>query len=100
MDVLAPDAVLIADGGGVVQAVTKPITGARKLAALLSRAVERPDFVARTLWLNGMLGVRIDVGREATAMSLVVEGGRITVLYAIRNPHKLGWLEMVVELRR
>ena len=34
------------------------------------------------------------------AVSLVVEDGRITRIYAIRNPHKLGWLERVAELRR
>jgi hypothetical protein len=30
----------------------------------------------------------------------VVEDGRITRIYAIRNPHKLGRLERVAELRR
>lgn len=100
MDVLAPDVVLIADGGGVVQAVKKPILGARKLAAVLARAVERPDFVVRTTWINGMLGARIDVGAKAIAVSLVVEGGQIATIYAILNPHKLAWLETVAELRR
>jgi len=33
-------------------------------------------------------------------VSLVVEDGRITRIYAIRNPQKLGWLEKVAELRR
>ena len=33
-------------------------------------------------------------------MSLVVEDGRITRIYAIRNPHKLGRLDTVAELRR
>jgi hypothetical protein len=30
----------------------------------------------------------------------VVEDGRITRIYAIANPRKLGWLEKVAELRR
>jgi RNA polymerase sigma-70 factor (ECF subfamily) len=30
----------------------------------------------------------------------VVEDGRITRIYAIRNPHKLGRLEKVAALRR
>ena len=47
-----------------------------------------------------MPGARIDVGGEPTAVSLVVEDGRITRIYAIRNPHKLGWLEKVADLRR
>ena len=34
---------------------------------------------------------RVDVGGELdTVMSLVVEDGRITRIYAVRNPHKLG----------
>jgi RNA polymerase sigma-70 factor (ECF subfamily) len=33
-------------------------------------------------------------------VSLVVEEGRITRIYAIRNPQKLGSLEKVSELRR
>ena len=97
---LAPDVVLIADGGGLVTAARKPITGVEKVMAFLARAARVPDFVATTAWLNGMPGARIDVGGAATAVSLVVEDGRITRIYAIRNPHKLGWLEKVAELRR
>ncbi len=47
-----------------------------------------------------MPGVRMDINGAATAVSLVVEDGRITRIYAIRNPDKLGWLETVAELRR
>ena len=48
-----------------------------------------------------MPGARIDVGGEVdTAVSLVVEDGRITRIYAIRNPHKLGRLDKVAELQR
>ena len=35
LDVLAPDVVLVADGGGVVQAVVNPVVGAKKVANLL-----------------------------------------------------------------
>jgi RNA polymerase sigma-70 factor, ECF subfamily len=98
--VLAPDVVLIADGGGLAAAVRKPMTGGEKVAAYLARASRFPDFVATTTWLNGMPGARIDVGGDLTAVSLVVEDGRITRIYAIRNPQKLRWLERVAELRR
>ena len=56
--------------------------------------------MAITAWLNGMLGARFDVAGAAAAVSLVVEDGRITRIYAVANPHKLGWLEKVAELRR
>jgi RNA polymerase sigma-70 factor (ECF subfamily) len=98
--VLAPDVVLISDGGGLVAAARKPITGAGRVAAFLAPAAKLPGFVATIAWLNGMPGARVDVGGEATAVSLVVEDGRITRIYAIRNPHKLGRLDKVAELRR
>jgi RNA polymerase sigma-70 factor (TIGR02957 family) len=98
--VLAPDVVLITDGGGVVATARKPIAGAEKIMAILVRAAKIPDFVATTAWINGVPGARIDVDGAPTAISLVVEDGRITRIYAIRNPHKLGWLEKVSELRR
>lgn len=100
MEVLAPDVVAIADGGGVVPALRKPITGAKKLAAVLVRTVDAPGFVATTAWLNGMPGARFDFDGAAVALSLVVEDGRITRIYAINNPHKLRQLETVAELRR
>ncbi|HWM22472.1 MAG TPA: RNA polymerase sigma-70 factor [Ilumatobacteraceae bacterium] len=100
MEVLAPDVVAIADGGGVVPALRKPITGAEKLAALLARVAEAPGFIATIAWLNGMPGARLDFDGAAAAMSLVVEEGRITHIYAINNPHKLGRLATVAELRR
>jgi RNA polymerase sigma-70 factor (TIGR02957 family) len=100
VEVLAPDVVLIADGGGVVAAARKPITGVEKVLALLAHAMKLPKFVATTACLNGMPGARIDIGGAAAAVSLVVEAGRITRIYTIGNPHKLGRLEEVVELRR
>jgi RNA polymerase sigma-70 factor (TIGR02957 family) len=100
VEVLAPDVVLISDGGGLVAAARKPITGVEKVVMFLARAVRVPNFVATTAWLNGMPGARIDVGGAAVAVSLVVEDGRITRIYAIANPRKLGWLDKVAELRR
>jgi RNA polymerase sigma-70 factor (ECF subfamily) len=100
MDILAPDVVLIADGGGLVPAARKPIIGAETVVAFLARVAKLPDLVATTAWLNGMPGARFDVGGGVTAVSLVVEDDRITRIYSMRNPHKLGRLEKVAELRR
>ena len=100
MDVLAPDVVLIADGGGLVQAARRPMTGAKSVVAFLSRVADLFDLAATTAWLNGMPGARFDVGGEVTAVSLVIEDDRITRIYAMRNPHKLRSLEQVAELRR
>lgn len=100
MEVLAADVVVIADGGGLVASARKPITGAERVAAFLARAAVVPGLTATTAWFNGMPGTRMDIGGSPTAVSLVVEDGRITRIYAIRKPHKLGWLDKVAELRR
>jgi hypothetical protein len=100
VDVLAEDVVLITDGGGLVAAARKPIIGVKKLVTFFTLAAKFPDFVGTTIWINGMPGARIDVGGEPTAVSLVVQDGRITRIYAIRNPEKLAWLDKVTALRR
>ena len=103
LDVLAPDVVLVADGGGVVQAVVNPVIGAKKVANLL-RPFTRlaPDAEILPVLLNGAVGVRIvGAGDGAdTAISFVVEDGRISRIYAIRNPAKLGRIDAQATLSR
>jgi RNA polymerase sigma-70 factor (ECF subfamily) len=102
MDVLAPDVVMIADGGGLVPAFRHPIEGMEQVAALLSRYGRiAPNAVAASMWLNGAPAVRIDrAGTLDTAVSLAIENGRITRIYAIRNPHKLARLNEPSPLSR
>jgi RNA polymerase sigma-70 factor (TIGR02957 family) len=100
MDVLAPDVVLIADGGGFVRAARNPLVGAEIVTAFLARVANFSELVATTAWFNGMPGARIAVGGDVSAVSLEIDGDRITHIYAIRNPHKLRVLDQVTELRR
>ncbi|MFW3171136.1 RNA polymerase sigma-70 factor [Geodermatophilus sp. CPCC 206100] len=102
MDVLAPDVVVVADSGGLAPAARRPVTGRDRVAAALSRfASFAPSVQITTPLVNGAVAARIDPGGEFdTAITFVVEDGRITRMYAIRNPHKLGRLDEVAELRR
>jgi RNA polymerase sigma-70 factor, ECF subfamily len=102
MDVLAPGVVVVADGGGLARAVPHPVKGVERVAALLSRFSQvAPGAEVATLLLNGAVAARIDpAGDLDTALTFVVEDGRIARIYAIRNPDKLGRLEDVAELRR
>jgi hypothetical protein len=101
LDVLAPDVVVVADGGGVVQAAPRPIVGADRVAAFLVAAARSDDFVATAVWLNGSPAGRIDIGGALdTAVSVTVEDGRITHIYAVRNPHKLAGLGGEADLTR
>ena len=81
-------------------AARKPLTGAETVVAFLARVADLSGLVATTAWLNGMLGARFDLGGDVTAVSVVIQNDRITRIYAIRNPNKLGRLEQVAELRR
>jgi RNA polymerase sigma-70 factor (TIGR02957 family) len=101
LDVLAPDIVVVSDGGGLVAAARRPIEGAQRVAGFLIGAARSANFEAKAVWLNGSPAVRIDIGGQAnTAVSFAVENGRITRIYAIRNPHKLARLDGVAALTR
>jgi RNA polymerase sigma-70 factor (TIGR02957 family) len=101
LDSLAPDVVLLADGGGVANAIRKPLRGAEPVARLLANfALFAPTATVEAVWLNGAPGARIDADGELTAVSLVVENGRITRILAMRNPAKLTSIDEEVALSR
>ncbi len=99
MEVMAPDVVMIADGGGVAAAALAPVQGAELVAKVLARA-SRLSLTAATVWLNGAPAVRLDVGGETAAVSLVVDDGRVTRVYLVRNPRKLTRLKQPADLAR
>ncbi|MFC6045311.1 RNA polymerase sigma-70 factor [Nocardioides hankookensis] len=103
LDALAPDVVLVADGGGIAQAIRLPVAGAKKVANLLRTF---PKFGAGAslvpITLNGAPAVKvvgIDDGFD-TAISFAVEGGLITRIFAVRNPAKLSGLDVEATLSR
>jgi RNA polymerase sigma-70 factor (TIGR02957 family) len=101
LDILAPDVVVVADGGGVAPAARRPIQGAERVARLLIGGLRSVDFEAKAVWLNGSPATLIDIGGQVTAaVSLAVENGRITRIYAISNPHKLARLDGVAAITR
>jgi RNA polymerase sigma-70 factor (TIGR02957 family) len=101
MQVMAPDVVMIADGGGVVAAARAPIHGAEIVAKLLARANQvLAGLETKIVWLNGAAAVWVESDDRVTAVSLVVEDGRVTRIYAIANPRKLTRLGEPAELAR
>ncbi len=102
LDILAPDVVLLGDGGGVKQAVLRPVTGAGKVARIL--AASRDRIAAMSLQpaqINGYpaLVLRVD-GEVDTVITLRIDDGLITGLYAVRNPAKLSHMQRETTLRR
>jgi hypothetical protein len=104
MDVLAPDVVSVADGGGKVKgAARRPIVGAERLARYLIGGMSKLEgtLVASATWVNGQPGIRVELdGQLAGVVSLTVADGRITQIYSIANPDKLGWLDAEAEVAR
>jgi hypothetical protein len=102
MDALAPDAVLIADGGGVVTAVRQPVVGAKKIVNLLGGfARVAPDAVLEPFLLNGAPGARVLLdGAVDTVIGFAFEGDRISRVFAVRNPDKLHRLSEETPLSR
>ena len=102
LDVLAPDVVVVSDGGGVVTAARRPIEGAEAVTRLLAKFAQvAPRARVDTVWLNGARAARIDpAGELNTAVTFVVAEGRITRIYAMRNPHKLARLDEEATLIR
>lgn len=102
MDVLAPDVVFIADGGGLAPAVRRPVLGREKVAALLSRFSQlTPAPAIDVLVINGAVAIRIGPASELdSVVTFAVEDGHIARLFAIRNPEKLQQVDHVVGLSR
>jgi RNA polymerase sigma-70 factor (TIGR02957 family) len=92
LDVLAPEVVLMSDGGGVKQAAPRPITGADKVARMI---VNGPGKAQLTLsseltMVNGNPALLLRVDGEIDGVIAVgIEDARITGLYYVRNPQKL-----------
>jgi RNA polymerase sigma-70 factor (ECF subfamily) len=101
MEIMAPDVVLVADGGGLVPTVLAPLRGAERVATLLARVHQHVAVDTATVWLNGAPAGRIEFdGELSAAVSLVVENGRVTRIYVMRNPRKLARLDEPAALAR
>ncbi|MEW5534088.1 RNA polymerase subunit sigma-24, partial [Streptomyces virginiae] len=93
---LDPDAVMTADGGGMVGTVLRPVEGAEGIAQYLIHIADKArglELVERTV--NGRPGlVAQHTGVPVTVAAFEITGGRISAIWAVRNPEKLrAWTE-------
>lgn len=103
VDILAPDVVMLGDGGGIKQALPRPILGAGKVGRLLTAGLPTVVGVmsAELVQVNGWpaLLVRLD-GEVDSVMTMLVEEGTVSGIYTVRNPEKLSRILEVAELTR
>lgn len=101
LDVLAPEVILIGDGGGVKQAAPQPIIGAGKVIRMIAGGLGKNEgtFTAAPTMVNGSpaLVVRLD-GEIDGVIAIRVEHALITGLYYVRNPEKLSRIESETSL--
>jgi RNA polymerase sigma-70 factor (ECF subfamily) len=94
LELLAPEAVLVSDGGGKRRAAIRPLHGAEKIARWLHAVLTGPEAAGMELeWgeLNGELAFISYAGEEVDSAGFMEldESGRISEIYIIRNPDKL-----------
>ncbi|MFI6996634.1 RNA polymerase sigma-70 factor [Nocardia sp. NPDC050175] len=103
LDILAPDVVFLGDGGGIKQAVPRPVVGSDIVARLLAVGFDRirATMSVEPVQVNGApaLLLRQD-GEIDTVIALRIDDGLITGLYSVRNPEKLSHMGRETALRR
>ncbi|MET9765630.1 RNA polymerase sigma factor SigJ [Streptomyces sp. NPDC006372] len=88
---LDPAAVMTADGGGLVGAALRPVEGGARIAQyMVAIADKAPGLELLERSVNGVPGlVAQRAGAVMTVASFDVSDGRVTRIWAVRNPEKL-----------
>ncbi|MEF3112338.1 RNA polymerase sigma-70 factor [Streptomyces chrestomyceticus] len=103
MDLLAPDVVVLSDGGGKVVAARRPVTGRTEVARFVLGVYRTATAATRAepATYNGMPAARfVTDGGLDWLVAFEIHDGRITGLYGVRNPDKLHRADAVRTLDR
>jgi RNA polymerase sigma-70 factor (TIGR02957 family) len=103
LDMLAPDIVLLTDGGGVKRAAVRPIVGAGRVARFLAIGVPRigAQVSVERVQINGRPALIIRLSGEIESLvAMQIDDGLITGLYIVRNPEKLSRVERETAVSR
>ena len=103
LDMLAPDIVLLTDGGGVKRAAVRPIVGAGRVARFLAIGVPRigRGVSVEPVPINGRPALIIRLSGEIESLvAMQIDDGLITGLYIVRNPEKLSRVERETAVSR
>ena len=87
---LDPNAVAVGDGGGLVTAELHPVEGGERIARYyIELANRRSDVTLMERTVNGQPGLVAQADGDTTVMAFDIADGRITRIWAVRNPEKL-----------
>jgi RNA polymerase sigma-70 factor (TIGR02957 family) len=103
LDMLAPDVVLLTDGGGVKRAAVRPIAGAGRVARFLAVGLPRigGEVSVEPVQVNGHPALIIRLGGEIEHLvAMRIDDALITGLYVVRNPEKLSRVERETAVSR
>jgi RNA polymerase sigma-70 factor (ECF subfamily) len=94
VDVLAPDVVALGDGGGIKQALPRPVMGADKVGKLMAVGIATArelGMAMEPVQVNGWpaLLIRLEGGEIDSVLSVRVDDGLVSAIYTVRNPDKL-----------
>jgi RNA polymerase sigma-70 factor (TIGR02957 family) len=103
LELLAPDVVMIGDGGGKGQALTRPTVGAERVARFmigLFRRGQKHGAYGELAWVNGQPGAvsRDAEGRVVSVFALDIADGAVQAVRSVVNPDKLRHLGPTSEM--
>jgi RNA polymerase sigma-70 factor (ECF subfamily) len=100
---LAPDALMVGDGGGKARSLPAPLRGAAEIARALvafGRLGEQWGTTFEPALVNGQPGFRTIApdGKLVNVVAIEIEGGVVRRIYSMLNPDKLGHLGPLSDL--
>jgi len=99
--VLAPDVVLLSDGGPDHHAARRPVVGPDRVARLVVNLAKRvpPQATMEPVWANGSPALLVrSAGAPAFLQAVDVRNGRVVALTLMVNPDKLLHVDRVVPI--
>jgi RNA polymerase sigma-70 factor (ECF subfamily) len=104
MDMMAPDVVALADGGGKMPVPRTPLVGRERVAHFVAGAARRglPNMSVDIGTFNGLPSLLFSSGDKPDSLLAIeaADDGLVRRLYLVRNPDKLSLAERSPVLAR
>lgn len=100
LSIVAPDVVLVTDGGGIRKAALRPVHGLEKVLRFLLAVID-PGLGVERVEINGEPAL-LALGEDGidSVLTMTTRAGKVAGIYVVRNPEKLAGLDQARPLRR